>query len=174
MDKPATFWMLEPLRKYATFSGRARRAEYWWFYLFTILLSIATSIVDAVIGFPAVNILATLAIIIPSLAVGVRRLHDTNRSGWWLLAPIGVLIPTYGVAIAMGLGGALGGLAGSGAAAGAGFGGAVIVLIIGGLAVLAISILLLVWFCSRGTEGPNRYGPDPLGAGGADLASEFA
>jgi uncharacterized membrane protein YhaH (DUF805 family) len=169
MDKPATFWMLEPMRKYATFSGRARRAEYWWFYLFTIIGSIVTSII-----FAPLNIIFSLAVILPSLAVGVRRLHDTNRSGWWLLAPIGVLIPTYGVAIAMGLGGALGGIAGSGAAAGAGFGGAVVVLIIGGLAVLAISILLLVWFCSRGTDGPNRYGPDPLGAGGADLASDFA
>jgi uncharacterized membrane protein YhaH (DUF805 family) len=169
MDKPATFWMLEPMRKYATFSGRARRAEYWWFYLFTIIGSIVTSII-----FAPLNIIFSLAVILPSLAVGVRRLHDTNRSGWWLLAPIGVLIPTYGVTIAMGLGGALGGLAGSGAAAGAGFGGAVIVLIIGGLAVLAISILLLVWFCSRGTEGPNRYGPDPLGAGGLDLAKDFA
>ena len=169
MDKPATFWMLESMRKYATFSGRARRAEYWWFYLFTIIGSIVTSII-----FAPLNIIFSLAVIIPSLAVGVRRLHDTNRSGWWLIAPIVILIPVYAIAFAMGLGGALGGIAGSGAAAGAGLGGAVIVLIIGGLAALVIGILLLVWFCSRGTDGPNRYGPDPLGAADGDLARDFA
>jgi uncharacterized membrane protein YhaH (DUF805 family) len=169
MDKPATYWMLEPMRKYATFSGRARRAEYWWFYLFTLIVSFVSSIV-----FAPLYIIFSLAVIIPSLAVGVRRLHDTNRSGWWLLAPIAIMIPTYGAAIFMGVGGALGGIAGSGAAAGAGFGGAVIVLVIGGLAALVLGIMLLVWFCSRGTDGPNRYGPDPLGASDGDLASDFA
>jgi uncharacterized membrane protein YhaH (DUF805 family) len=82
--------------KYATFSGRARRAEYWWFVLFTILADIVLKIADAAIfgqggralheGAPALlSGLFSLAVFLPSLAVGVRRLHDTGRSGWWLL-----------------------------------------------------------------------------------------
>ena len=61
--------------KYATFSGRARRSEYWWFVVLNFIL-----------GFiPIVNFIWGLIVLIPTLAVGVRRLHDTGRSGWWLL-----------------------------------------------------------------------------------------
>ena len=82
--------------QYAGFSGRARRSEYWWFTLFTMLASVVASIVDAVVGFPVGTIALLLAILLPSLAVSVRRLHDTGRSGWWLL--IG-LIPLVGFII---------------------------------------------------------------------------
>lgn len=61
--------------KYATFSGRARRSEYWWFALLSLILSLI----------PVVNIIYGLAAFIPGIAVCVRRLHDTGRSGWWLL-----------------------------------------------------------------------------------------
>lgn len=61
--------------KYATFSGRARRSEYWWFALLSLILS----------WIPVVNIIYGLAAFIPGIAVCVRRLHDTGRSGWWLL-----------------------------------------------------------------------------------------
>jgi uncharacterized membrane protein YhaH (DUF805 family) len=174
MDKPASYWMVQPLRNYAKFSGRARRAEFWWYILFIFSLLIAANIFDVFIGLPIFSIIIYLGIIIPSLAVQVRRLHDTNRSGWWLLAPFLISIPVYAVAIAIGLTGALGGLAGSGGAAAAGIGGAIIVLAIGGLAIFIVNVLLLVWFCSRGTDGSNRYGPDPLGAGDGDLAKDFA
>ncbi len=90
--------------KYATFRGRARRAEYWWFVLFNMLAHIVLSIIDAVIfgvgggamhgGEPQIlSGLFSLAVFLPSLAVGVRRLHDTGRSGWWLLI---WLIPVIG------------------------------------------------------------------------------
>lgn len=113
------------LNKYATFEGRARRAEYWYFVLLTTVLSIAAQIIGVagrdggLITLLLLGVLAliSLALIIPGIAVSVRRLHDTGRSGWFLLLG---LIPVVG------------------------------------------GILLLVWTCSRGTEGPNRFGADPI------------
>lgn len=90
---------LEVLKKYAVFSGRARRKEYWYFILFNILINIVLSVVDGLTGNfdPATNMgllsgIYTLAILIPSIAVSVRRLHDTGRSGWWLLISLVPLI----------------------------------------------------------------------------------
>jgi uncharacterized membrane protein YhaH (DUF805 family) len=71
--------------KYATFSGRTSRSGYWWFYLFYILVLVGASILDAAINAPVLTGLAVLALFLPSLAVLVRRLHDTDRSGWWIL-----------------------------------------------------------------------------------------
>ncbi len=89
------------MQKYAVFSGRARRAEYWYFVLATFVIGFAFgftfSILGSVAGFSGRTIsagieLATgviqLGLIIPSIAVGVRRLHDSNKSGWWLLVPV--------------------------------------------------------------------------------------
>jgi uncharacterized membrane protein YhaH (DUF805 family) len=83
--------------KFVDFSGRARRSEFWFFYLFTVLVSFAINILlmfDMFLGFPLFGIfggLASLALILPTLAVTVRRLHDTGRSGWnivwWLVLP---------------------------------------------------------------------------------------
>ena len=80
------------LRKYAVFEGRARRREYWMFFLINLLIGIVLGIADAALarvvgqrGFAIFGPLYSLAVLIPSLAVGVRRLHDTGRSGWWLL-----------------------------------------------------------------------------------------
>ena len=93
-------WYITVLKKYAVFSGRARRKEYWMFVLFNVIFVIIASIIDGLLGttikgfgFGLFYALYVLAVIIPSLAVGVRRLHDTGRSGWWLL--IG-LIPVIG------------------------------------------------------------------------------
>ena len=66
--------------KYADFNGRAKRPEFWWFTLFIILVSLGLDMVSSI-----VSLLFSLATLIPSLAVGARRLHDTNRSGWWQL-----------------------------------------------------------------------------------------
>lgn len=82
--------------KYATFSGRSSRSAYWWWTLFYFLIIIGTSIVDAVIEVPVLATLAGLALFIPNLAVLVRRLHDTDHSGWWVL--IG-LIPLIGTIV---------------------------------------------------------------------------
>lgn len=122
--------------KFATFSGRAPRSEYWWFWLFTAigptviwlavaLLSLLIGFIDAATGLIFMGLagilvcIALLALLIPSLAVAVRRLHDTNHSGWWLL--IG-LIPFIG------------------------------------------ALYLIFLYISAGTPGENDYGPDPLAA----------
>lgn len=83
---------------YVGFQGRARRSEYWWWYLFYIIAYIIVVMVDqAVFGEPSIlSGLFVLANILPALAVGVRRLHDTGRSGWWLLI---ALIPLVGVIV---------------------------------------------------------------------------
>ena len=90
-------WYLDVLKKYATFSGRARRKEYWMFVLFNAIAYILLMVIDlATIGSGVLPLVYELAVLIPSLAVGVRRLHDTDRSGWWLLI---ALIPLVGAII---------------------------------------------------------------------------
>lgn len=86
-------WYADVLRKYADFSGRARRQEYWMFTLVNIIITIVVFLVANVIRIPWLGVLYSVAVIIPSLAVGVRRLHDTGRSGWWLLI---AFIPVVG------------------------------------------------------------------------------
>lgn len=131
-------WMLLPLKRYAQFSGRSRRREYWMFMLFGLLLFIVTMILDSLLGFGTttryaevggtgvaagfqstggiITGLAMLALLLPSLAVGVRRLHDTDHAGWWILL---------------------------------------------GLLPLVGTIVLLVFFCLDGSRGTNRFGADP-------------
>jgi uncharacterized membrane protein YhaH (DUF805 family) len=106
-------WYLVVLKQYAVFNGRARRKEYWMFALFNFLIAIAFGFVFGLVGGPGrgsvIFDIYQLAILIPSIAVGVRRMHDTDHSGWWLLVPI----------------------------------------------------VNLVFACTEGTSGPNRFGPDP-------------
>lgn len=85
-------WYIEVMKKYAVFSGRARRKEYWMFFLFNMLFAFAIGFIAGLLGMPSLNMLYTLAILIPSIAVGVRRMHDTDRSGWWLIVPVAGLI----------------------------------------------------------------------------------
>ena len=87
-------------QKYVDFSGRARRSEYWYFFLFGVIVSVVAGIIDGILGTRGaaggtglVGAIASLALLLPGLGVGVRRLHDTGRSGWWLL--IG-LVPIVG------------------------------------------------------------------------------
>ncbi len=80
------------LSKYATFSGRAGRSEFWWFFLFCVLMGWGATLVGHQIGTGDIlSHLVNLAFLIPSLAVGSRRLHDTGRSGWWNLLLITVI-----------------------------------------------------------------------------------
>ncbi len=116
--------MFEAFTKYAQFSGRSRRKEFWLFYLLITIATIVLTFIDisigsfdAVSGFGLLSGIFTLAIIVPSLAVSVRRLHDTDRSGWWLLISF---IPLLG------------------------------------------TLVLIVFWCLRGTQGQNEYGDDPL------------
>ncbi len=83
--------------KYATFEGRASRSEYWWFFLFTLLMFLGAGMIDAVLdgSNQATGLVAALVFLLPSLAVGARRLHDTGKSGWWLLLyiiPLGSIV----------------------------------------------------------------------------------
>ena len=96
-------WYLEVLKKYAVFSGRARRKEYWYFFLFNFLITIVLLVIDGMTGTltaeAGIGLLGgiyALAVLIPALAVSVRRLHDTDRIGWWLLI---MLIPLIGVIV---------------------------------------------------------------------------
>jgi uncharacterized membrane protein YhaH (DUF805 family) len=96
-------WYLRALRKYATFSGRARRKEYWMFFLFFIIFAIVAMVLDNILGIAIKNvgygpiyILYVLAFLLPGLAVSVRRLHDVGWSGWYLLLSF---IPIVGAII---------------------------------------------------------------------------
>jgi uncharacterized membrane protein YhaH (DUF805 family) len=70
---------------YANFSGRAARSEFWYWFLFVLILSIIGNVIDAIISLPAVGVIISLGLLIPNIAVGVRRLHDIDRTGWWYL-----------------------------------------------------------------------------------------
>ena len=122
--------------KYVTFSGRARRSEFWWFALFVfggqIVLSwldialwgtteVAPGSISGSTDTPILSGLFGLATLLPMISVAVRRLHDRNKSGWWYWL---ALIPLVGF------------------------------------------IILIVWWATEGTRGPNSYGPDPLGNDG--------
>ena len=78
-------WYLHVLKNYASFSGRARRKEYWMFVLFNLIATLVCMLIDAVIQMPIFQFVYGVGVIIPYIAVTVRRLHDTDRSGWWIL-----------------------------------------------------------------------------------------
>ncbi len=162
-------YMFLPLKRYAEFSGRSRRMEYWMFVVFQFLLGIAFWVLMMIVGgaammsgsgpgalmaaggglmiVMALYSLVGLALIIPGIAVAVRRLHDTNRSGWWLLAPLaGYVVLFIGTA-----------LSASGSSAGG------ILAMLGGIGALVMGLVLLVFMFLEGTKGPNRFGPDPKG-----------
>ena len=116
--------------KYGVANGRASRSEHWWFALFLSIISLVTAFADAFFftdlvledGFFPINTVAGLATLIPAIAVYIRRLHDVNRSGWWMF-----------------------------------------------IALTCVGIIpLLIWLCSKGTDGPNDFGDDPLQEGGAN------
>ena len=96
-------WYIEVLNKYAIFSGRARRKEYWYFFLFNLVITFFLAFIDGMAGFfideiglGLIGILYALAVFVPGTAVTVRRLHDTGRSAWWLLI---LVVPIIGTII---------------------------------------------------------------------------
>jgi len=107
--------------RYTDFSGRSSRSEYWWAFLAIMIGYVVIGVISALMGETIGSILigiAVIAILIPSIAIAIRRLHDTDRSGWWYLLS---LVPI-------------------------------------------VSLVLLIFYCQKGTSGPNRFGPDPLGS----------
>jgi uncharacterized membrane protein YhaH (DUF805 family) len=92
-------WYLKVLKNYAVFDGRARRAEYWYFALFSTIFSSILVLIDMAIGFGGegyglLSGIYGIAVLVPSIAVTVRRLHDTDRTGWWILI---VFVPLVGL-----------------------------------------------------------------------------
>ena len=142
-------------RNFVNFNGRARRSEFWWFALFAFLSQIILNFV------PILGSIYSLALLLPSLAVTARRLHDTNRTAWWMLL---YLVPILGIIVL-----AIMALAVLGVNAfdpfetsEVGWGVLGVLFLIWLLISLASWIVLLVFQIMPGTVGPNRYGPDPL------------
>jgi uncharacterized membrane protein YhaH (DUF805 family) len=123
------FWqaIASGFTQYVTFGGRASRSEFWYWFLFSLLGGLVTEMLDSAFfgtSIPSaspLNGIFNLILFLPSLAIEVRRLHDINRTGWWLLITFTIL----GI------------------------------------------FLLWYWACKKGTDGPNRFGPDPLSGAGA-------
>ena len=107
------------LTKYVPFEGRACRSEFWWYSLFGAICGIVAASADGLMtgDIGGVYLVVALGLLLPSVAVNVRRLHDIGRSGWWYFI---ALVPIVG------------------------------------------AIVLLVWYCTKGTAGTNRFGDDPL------------
>jgi uncharacterized membrane protein YhaH (DUF805 family) len=176
--------MLMPLKRYAEFSGRSRRKEYWMFVLgmvlfytvlmFLMIAMMGSAFISAAGGVEAgegagaaaagagmmgamlgggiigiVILLTWLLLLIPSIAVGVRRLHDIDRTGWWLMAGYGPYILSIVLAMA---------------------GSDQLATIVNLLSLVGF-VVLLVFAVMPGTRGPNRFGPDPKGE---DLGQVFA
>jgi uncharacterized membrane protein YhaH (DUF805 family) len=118
------------LKNYVGFQGRARRAEFWQFALVNIIIGIVLGIIDIAIKSQILGGIYDLAILLPSLALLTRRLHDTGKSAWWLLLYIVIFVGW---------------------------------------------IVLIVFACLDSTPGPNKYGPNPKGAGNgaADQYGQF-
>ncbi|OWJ79875.1 MULTISPECIES: DUF805 domain-containing protein [Haematobacter] len=161
------------LRQYVGFRGRAPRSEYWWFVLALTIAGMVASLIDAMLfgatvstgvatstppppveGYGAsawataengpVSSLLGLLVFLPHLAVMIRRLHDTNRSGWYVLAPFAiVVIGLLAIAALFNIAPTLAGLAWF-------------------VMFIAAVFLPLYWLIQRGTAGQNRFGPDPL------------
>ena len=162
------------LRKYVTFSGRASRPEYWWFVLFIILGGIVAGILDGILfagsadltvsptGVAAssdgpVSALFSLGTLLPALAAAWRRMHDTGRSGLYVLYP---LIAAVGIFTFMGMVAGFDTIA-SGQLA-ALFTGAVGIIMAFAVIVLILSPLIVLWWLTRPSQsGPNQWGPNP-------------
>ncbi len=160
------------IRKYADFSGRATRAEYWWWLLATILASLAICAVDSFIGaisnayfYTPLSTIFALAVLLPDLAVTARRLHDIGKSGWWQLVwfAIGILaiIPII-VGVLVGLSGLLTGEEDWGKWWSAVSWAPIVAgILVAFLVWIGLVVWWLVWMVKLGQSGPNHYGPDP-------------
>ncbi|MGH6728577.1 MAG: DUF805 domain-containing protein [Sphingomicrobium sp.] len=149
-------WAKRPIEKYADFSGRAPRAEYWWYTLAVLCTAIVVGIVEGIVGlnnmvgpYGPLSLLLMLGLLVPGLAVTVRRLHDTNRSGWWILIAV---VPYLIVGVMMGMAASSGSMTGMAE------------LGVFGIVALVGAIVLLVFMVLAGTPGDNQYGPNPYGA----------
>lgn len=141
-------WYLMALGKYSQFGGRSQRKEFWYFFLFYALFAIPFGLTDVfLIGIPILGTIYFLVFLIPSIAVGVRRLHDMGRSGWWMLLYAGLVLQQIMNSIM-------------------GFSGRVSQEMVQASAIFGIGgavggIVLIVFMVRKSQPGHNRYGPDP-------------
>jgi len=146
-------------RNYARFRGRASRSEFWWFTLFTLIVQLGTS------GFEVLNGLVSLALLLPGLAVHIRRLHDTDRRGWWVLWPVLAFGVALGVFIVFAVSAAFDIIDPDEWDPQTVFEGAsAVTLAIIGVALLAgivTSVMNLVFLVQRSDVNANRFGPPP-------------
>jgi len=145
-------WAMRPLKRYADFSGRAPRPEYWWFWLAYVLLDVIIQILTRISGIFGLLGLVYLGLFIPMIAVAIRRLHDTDRRGWWLLAPLVPYFAAFVIMFPAFMANPTGGLA-----LFAAVGPALILMLIG----FVLAIAILIFMVLPGTPGPNRFGADP-------------
>ena len=133
-------------KKYCSFKGRASRSEFWWFCLFTLLIQIAVAIVGKIMPALASIISAVLGLwlLLPTVGISTRRLHDRNFSGWWQALPLAAALPAIAGAVLE----------------------ANWLLMLAGSAAGLASLALLILYALKGTAGPNRFGPDPLDGAG--------
>lgn len=170
-------YFLYCLKHYADFGGRARRSEYWYFQLFNFLIEIGIYLIvlaiKEVIGIDLGFLWAvySITLLIPNLAVSARRLHDTNRSGWWQLLTIITGLIISGLVITLVY------LLCFYAVWGADMRGFSIfreekllsvLLFVSIICHIAAEILLLVWYCRDSQQGVNRFGPNPKEENNAD------
>ncbi len=160
------------IRKYADFTGRATRAEYWWWVLATTIVSLAISAIDSFVSavsgayfYSPFSTIYSLAILLPNLAVTARRLHDTGKSGWWQLVWFAIailaVIPVI-VGVLVGLSGLLTGGADWGEWwAAISWAPIVVGILVTLLVWIGLLAWWLVWMVKQGRPGPNHYGPDP-------------
>lgn len=167
------------LRKYADFSGRATRAEFWWWVLVTALVSFVINAIESAfgifggrllpipyfIGIDPLSTIYTLAILLPGLAVTVRRLHDIGRTGWWQLVWIMIALAGF-IPVASGIALSVTSLISSGSGWNALGEPAFWIPVAIGLGLsalvwLGLFVWWLIWMVTPGQPGPNIYGPDP-------------
>lgn len=156
---------MNAMRRYFEFSGRSNRSEFWLFVLFTIIILVIAMIIDRLAlgseGPGVLYFIVALVHLIPGISVSVRRLHDIDRTGLWVLlfalAPtliwvVGLIIMGGSIMMMMG---------GTDASAAAGFATMGMGFMLIGLINLIIAIVAIVFYVTPGTPGPNTYGPPP-------------
>ena len=142
-------------QKYIDFNGRASRSEFWWFFLFTLLVRIVTTWI------PGLGFIITLALLLPSLSVTARRLHDTNRTGWWMLLYVIPVLSLMAISIVIIVLVVIS-FSDTWEDTDVAWGIFLFLLIFLIIISLVSAIVLLIFLVTAGTVGPNRFGADPL------------
>ena len=133
-------------KKYCCFKGRASRSEFWWFCLFTLIMNFVVALLGSLLPTlgSIISAVQALWLLLPTVGVTTRRLHDRNFSGWWQALPLAAALPAVAGAVLE----------------------ADWLLTLAGCAAGFTSLGLLILYALKGPAGPSRYGPDPLDVSG--------